>query len=96
MYPYLMVLTIEIPDDLADCWPQGGRDMARTVLEDFAVESYRQRRLTTFQIRQMLGHGSRWETEAFLSAHDAWPHTTVEELDAGLLHLEALPVSSLP
>ena len=66
--------------------------MARTVLEDFAVESYRQGRLTAFQVRQLLGHDSRWETEEFLSTREAWPATTVEELKAGLHHLEGLPV----
>ena len=86
----LMTLTIEIPDHLASCWPEGGDGMARTVLEDFAVESYRQGRLSAFQVRQLLGHESRWETEEFLSSHDAWPDLTVQEMLADGRALNAL------
>ena len=87
---WIMTLTIEIPDHLASCWPEGGDGMARTVLEDFAVESYRQGRLSAFQVRQLLGHESRWETEEFLSSHDAWPDLTVQEMLADGRALNAL------
>ena len=76
----LMIVTLEIPDDIAAGWPQGSDGMARTVLEDFAVEAYRQGRLTAFQLRQLLGHGSRWETRDFLASHDALPGLTLEEV----------------
>jgi len=75
-----VILTIEIPDNLIACLPQGSEGMARTVLEDFAVESYRQGRLTAFHIRQLLGHESRWETRDFLSAHGAWAGPSAEEV----------------
>lgn len=89
-----MTVTIEIPDSLATCWQRQDGDLARTVLEDFAVKSYRQGRLSLAQVRQLLGHASRWETEAFLSDHEAWPGTTVEDFDAGLAHLQKMPLSS--
>lgn len=75
-----MTVTLEIPDALADCWPQGNGGLARTVLEDFAVESCRQGRLSAFQVRQLLGHASRWETREFLANHDALPSLTLEEV----------------
>ena len=74
-----MIVTLEIPDALASCWPQGEKGIARTVLEDFAVESYRQGRLSCFQVGQLLGYDSRWETEEFLASHDAWPAITPEQ-----------------
>ncbi len=83
-----MTLTIEIPDSLASCWPPDCADRSRTVLEDFAVESYRNGRFSAHQVGELLGHASRWETEAFLAAHEAWPATTAAELDAGLEHLD--------
>lgn len=86
-----MTVILEIPDELAACWPQGSHGIARTVLEDLAVESYRQGRLTSLQVRHLLGHGSRWETQEFLVNHDAWPATTEADLDAGLRHLQAIP-----
>jgi hypothetical protein len=74
-----MTLTLEIPDSIAPAWKSEGEDVARAILEDSAVEAYRQGRLSAFQIRQLLGHASRWETEDFLSAHGAWPGLTEDE-----------------
>ena len=85
-----MIVTLEIPDDIAASWPQGSGSMARTVMEDFAVEAYRQGRLTAFQVGQLLGHGSRWETRDFLAAHGAWPTTTVEDVISDVKTLEHL------
>lgn len=34
---------------------------------------------TSREVSVLLGHESRWETEDFLSAHDAWPGLTAEE-----------------
>ncbi|MDB6134665.1 MAG: hypothetical protein JWM59_2908 [Verrucomicrobiales bacterium] len=85
-----MTVILEIPDDIAAGWPQGSDSMARTVLEDFAVEAYLQGRLTAFQVRQLLVHDSRWETEEFLSAREAWPELAVEEVLADGRALNAL------
>ncbi len=89
-----MTVTIQIPDSLVACWQEDAGNLARTVLEDFAVGSYRQGKLSPAQVREMLGHGSRWETEAFLSRHEAWPGTSVEDLDAGLANLQNMPLPS--
>ena len=85
-----MTVILEIPDDFGAGGPQGGDGMARTVLEDFAVEAYRQGRLTAFEVRQLPGHESRWETEEFLSAREAWPELAVEEVLARGRALNAL------
>ena len=75
-----MTLHLEIPDGLAAQLdvPEGG--LGRAVLEGFAVEAFRGGRLSAFQVRSLLGHGSRWETQAFLSAHEAWPGLTADEV----------------
>jgi hypothetical protein len=50
--PYLvmirwgMQIILEIPDDLASTLAPPGRDPARAALESFALEAYRERRLT--------------------------------------------------
>ncbi len=41
------------------------------VLEDAAVEAYRQGKLTAMQVRVLLGHESRRETQEVLASHDA-------------------------
>lgn len=85
-----MTLTIEIPESLVTAWAAERDDAARAILEDSAVEAYRQQRLSAFQIRQLLGHESRWETEDFLAARGAWPGTTEEEAREDSRRLSAL------
>lgn len=75
-----MEITLTIPDELAaDAFGASG-DPSRIALEALAVEGYRQGRLSAFEVRRLLGHESRWETEDFLAAHDAWPGLTKEDL----------------
>jgi hypothetical protein len=86
-YAPFMKITLDIPDELASA-PFG--DPSRIALEALAVEGYRTGRISAFQVRQMLGHESRWETEDFLSANGVWPGTTVAELEAEFRSLEKL------
>jgi hypothetical protein len=92
-----MQITLEIPDEMADGMGGDSGAVTRLAMELLVVEGYRTGRLSAFQVRQMLGHESRWATEDFLAAHGAWPGTTVEELEAGLRHMKQFvqnPVSS--
>ena len=89
-----MILNIEIPDELVACWSQGEGDVARKVLEDLAAESFRRGRLTAFQVGQLLGHASRWDTQAFLVAHDLLPELTIEEVVADADTAAAFRVNS--
>jgi hypothetical protein len=77
-----MELTLEIPEDVAASLGGTGVTLSRTVLEALAVEGYRSGSLTTKQVRELLGHASRFETEDFLSAHGAWPGITADEAAA--------------
>lgn len=74
-----MELTLEIPDDIAASLGGTRGVLRRAALEALAVEGYRGGALTTKQVRLLLGHLSRWETEDFLSAHGAWPDITLAE-----------------
>ncbi len=49
-----MTITLDIPDDLVSQFTRPGQDLARTVLEDAAVEAYRTHRLTGAQLRRVL------------------------------------------
>jgi len=46
-----------------------GTDPARASLEAPALEAYRERRLTSFQLRTLLGIQSRYELDGFLKKH---------------------------
>lgn len=82
-----MTLTVEIPDVAAPALQESFAEMSRAMVESLAVEGYRSGRISAFTAGQLLGHSSRWETEDFLSQHDAWPGQTVEELDRELAGL---------
>jgi hypothetical protein len=64
-----MRITLDIPDELAARLSIGGQDPARTALEAIALEAYRERRLTGFQLRSLLGIPSRYELDGFLKQH---------------------------
>jgi hypothetical protein len=64
-----MQLTLEIPDDLAPPLLPPGRDPVRVAIEAIALEAYRERRLTGYQLRSLLGIPSRYELDGFLKEH---------------------------
>lgn len=75
-----MTVTVTIPDAIGAALEADGADLPRAVLEGFAVQSYRTGALSAAEVRLLLGHDSRWETEDFLAGHDAWPGTTAEQV----------------
>lgn len=79
VYDGHMEVTLDIPDDVAEILGGTRTALTKAALEALAVEGYRSGALSTKQVRLLLGHTSRWETEDFLAAHDAWPGLTAEE-----------------
>ena len=71
-----MKLTVELPDDVAQ-----HTDPGREILEAFAIEGYRSRTLTQFQVGQLLGF-PRIKTEDFLAKHVDLYGYSREELEA--------------
>jgi hypothetical protein len=78
-----MQVTIEIPDELAASLTPEGQDPARVALEAWALEAYRQRRLSGYQLRTLLGLPSRWDLHALLKEHQISMYT-VEDLEQDL------------
>ena len=79
-----MNIAIEIPDDIGQALAAQPGGVSRAVLEAVAVESYRSGAITTAQVQQMLGHNSRWETDAFLKRAEAYIDYTIDDLDRDL------------
>ncbi|WP_395744469.1 UPF0175 family protein [Prosthecobacter sp.] len=77
-----MTLSVTIPDALAATLQRKHPALPRVLLDGFAVEAYRKGMLSAAEVRVLLGHESRWETEDFLAAHEAWPGTTSEQVAA--------------
>lgn len=84
-----MRITVDIPDELARKVVSPDGDLARVLLEDFAVEAYRVRRLTMEQVRELLGIDTRMEVDTLLQQHDVFDYT-VQDLEKDLATLDRL------
>jgi len=85
-------VTVSVPDDLVAALSLAGGDPARAVLEAVALEAYRERRITAYQLRTLLGIPSRFELDAFLKAHRIETYTAEDfEHDLAGLDLAAPP-----
>ena len=80
-----MQITVELPEDIA-----GHTDPGREALEALALQGYRSRKLTQFDVGRLLSL-SRIQTEDFLARHvDLYDYTT-EELESEADFLNRLP-----
>lgn len=81
-----MTVTLTIPDELSGSISQP--DVSRAFLEAFALEGYRSERLTVKDVRTLLGHESRFQTERFLAEHGALASLSADEIlaDAAAAH----------
>ena len=59
-----MQVILDIPDEFAAPLTGPGQDPARGALEAWGLEAYRQRRLSEYQLRTLLGLPSRWDLHA--------------------------------
>ena len=77
-----MQLTVELPEDIA-----GHADPVREALEALAIQGYRSRKLTQFDVGRLLGL-SRIQAEDFLARHvNLYDYSTEElESEADILH----------
>ena len=79
-----MNVAIDIPDSVARRLQERSGELSRAVLEAVAVEAYRSGAITSAEVQQMLGLGSRWETEEFLRQAAAYLDYTMEDFDSDL------------
>jgi hypothetical protein len=70
-----MHVTIEIPDELVATLTAHGQDAGRAALEAIGVEAYRERRITGYQLRKLLGISSHYEFDGFLKEHQIEKYT---------------------
>ena len=75
-----MIVTVNIPDDLAAELGAGFQNLSRAALEALAAEAYSKDVLSLEQIRRMLELDSRWEAQAVMSRHGVWPGQSGEEI----------------
>ncbi len=61
-----MVVELQVPDDIAETLVKKWTDLPRCALEALAVDAYRGRVLTAYEVQRLLGFSSRWKTEELL------------------------------
>ena len=76
-----MQITLELPEDIAAHLATKGEDLSRAALEALALEEYRAQKLSTAQLRRLLGYHTRVQVHAFLKEHGVYLHYTHEDLE---------------
>ena len=84
-----MDITIQVPDEIARQLGDTS-NMPRQVLEAFAAAAYRAQKLSRYQVSQLLGL-EYWQTEEFLTIHDAKRPYTLADLEIDRQSLAGLP-----
>jgi predicted HTH domain antitoxin len=87
-----MNLTLVIPDDVAARLSASGADLSRRALEAFAVEEYRNGRISKAELRRLLGMQSRYELDGVLKAHGVWIDYSMEDFQREQEALDRLGV----
>ena len=75
-----MEVAIRVPDTLVERLQERWGDLRRRTLESLALEGFRERVLTTEEVRQLLGFETRLEVHAFLKQHEV-PFYTLQDLE---------------
>ena len=92
LWPYCLAamnVAIEIPENVSGPLRSRWKDIPRRVLEAVAAEAYRSGVLSAHQVGELLGHGSRWETESFLKGVQAYLHYSEDDLERDLAALRS-------
>lgn len=74
-----MNVSVKIPEEI---FRLPSQDVARQILETFALEGFKAGKLTTYQVRRILGYETRFEVHEFLARHGVpWVDYPVEDLE---------------
>ena len=83
-----MEVTVKLPDDIAKHLGEAN-EMPRQMLEAFAAQAYRAQRLSRHQLSQLLAL-DYWQTEEFLTHHEAKRPFTLADLQIDRQSLASL------
>jgi predicted HTH domain antitoxin len=76
-----MHLSLNLPDELSAILAPPGQDLPRAAVEAIALEAYREHKLSTAQLRRLLGYQTRMELDGFLKDHGVELEYTLEDLE---------------
>ena len=78
---HMKQLTLNLPDELYAALSGSGQELSRAAFEAIALEAYRERKLTTAQLRRILGFETRHQLDGFLKEHEVWLDYTWQNLE---------------
>jgi predicted HTH domain antitoxin len=84
-------LTIELPDELSEWLTASGQDLSRAALEAIAIEAYRENKLSTGQMRRLLGYRTRMQVHELLKEHGVYLHYDLTDLNHDRQTGDSLP-----
>jgi hypothetical protein len=73
--------TVQLPEDIARGLEAKWKDLSRAALEAMAIEGYRARVLSAYQVRRMLGFQTRFQLDGFFKQHEVFDYT-LEDLQS--------------
>lgn len=76
-----MQLTLDLPEEVLKALSTPGQDISRAAFEAIVLEAYRERKLSTSQLRRILGFESRYELDGFLKQHEVWLEYNWQDLE---------------
>lgn len=76
-----MDIDFSVPDGLAERLQEHWGDLSKRALEAVVADAYREEALTLGEVREILGHSTRLETELFLKERGALLEYTERELE---------------
>jgi hypothetical protein len=75
-----MQITLDVSEDIARQFGMNPGGVSRAALEALAIEGARSGKLTTEQVRRLLGFPTRYEADGFLKQHEVYYHLTAEDV----------------
>jgi predicted HTH domain antitoxin len=88
-----MQVTVEMPDQCARQWGDTPETVGRHILEDAAIERYREGRLSHRQVGDLLGL-DYWQTESFLTQRGVPQNYSSADLDSDRAVLDKILADS--
>ena len=76
-----MRLVLELPNELTAALGPEGLDLSRAAFESIALETYRECKLTTGQLRRFLRFSTRYELDGFLKQREVWLNYAWQDLE---------------
>ena len=89
------IITVSLPEDIANHLAAAPGDLSRAALEGLALEGYRTGKLSSAQVRRMLGFETRIQVHAFLKEHGVFFHYGPDDLEHDRQAGDALATASV-